>query len=274
MPGIISNLFGDDGGEGAVKDALARARAQYEGIALPDLQWKDYAPELYQTESANYQTAQEDPIVRSAQMQALSKMSNLADQGLSAEDAASFAKARQQGSQMARAGTEAALANAQARGVGGSGLEFAMREIANQQGAQAAQNAGMDQAAASARQRALYNQQYAQGLAQMRGQDQSANQYNTDVINKFNAANTQTRNATNMANVDQRNQAQQYNQAGRNQTMQNNFNNQITRAGGVAGGYRDQANADAAAGAARAAERNQLIGIGAGALGAYYGKKG
>jgi hypothetical protein len=225
MAGIISDIFGDDGGEGAVRGNLARARAAYEGIDVPDLTWKDFAPELYQTESANYEMSKEDPVVRSAQMTALNRMAGLAEQGLSEEDAAGSAKARGQGNQMARAGTEAAIANAQARGVGGSGMEFAMREMANQAGAERAASGGLEQASAAARQRALYNQSYAQGLGQMRSQDSQANQYNTDVVNRFNQANTQTRNQTNTANVDQRNQAQQGNNQGRMDVQQNNYDN-------------------------------------------------
>jgi hypothetical protein len=270
---MLGQLFGDDGGEAATKRNLSAARAAFEGIKLPELTWKDYAPELYQSESANYELSKEDPVVRSAQMSVLSKLAGLADQGLSDEDAAAFAKARSQGNQMSRAGTEAAIANAQARGVGGSGMEFAMREIANQQGAQRSQEAGLDQAAAAARQRAMYNQAYGQQLGQVRGQDAQANQANTDIINRFNSANTQQRNQMNLANTDMRNQAQQMNNQGRNNVQQQSFDNQLKRAAGISGGYRDQANADAAAGAARASERNQLIGIGAGAFGSYLGRK-
>lgn len=174
---------------------------------------------------------------------------------------------------MSRAGTEAAIANAQARGVGGSGMEFAMREMANQQGAERASNAGLEQAAAAARQRALYNQMYQQGLGQMRQQDAQAGQYNNDVINKFNAMNTQNRNQMNQANVDMRNQAQKMNNQGRIDMQQQNYDNQLKRAGGMAGQYGNMANAEAAAGAARANERNQLIGVGAGLAGSYLGRK-
>lgn len=190
-----------------------RNRQLYENVALPTYQ--DYVPENY-----NYETIKEDPTIRSAQMAALAKMSGLADSGLSTEDEAAFTKARQQAGQIQKAGNDAAIANANARGVGGSGLEFAMREMANQQGAQNAQNAGMDQATASARQRLLYNQAYQTGLGNQRAQDFTANQANTGIVNRFNEANTNNHN-----------QAFQYNQGLKDRT----YNNQMRRADALAG---------------------------------------
>lgn len=260
--GMLGNLFGDDGSEDVLNE-LRQNRARLDAIGLPDLQWKDYAPELYSNETANYELAQDDPIVRSMQLSALQRMSGLADQGLSAEDAAAFDKARDTGSQMARANTEAAIADANRRGVGGSGMEFAMREIANQGGAERAQNAGLEQAAASARQRALYNQAYMQGLGSMRSQDQNTAQSNADVINRFNMANTQNRNNTNMQNTQLRNQAQLTNNQGKNDTAQQNFNNAITRATGQNNAGNAMANAYAAQGAANTAQNNQFINTGA-----------
>lgn len=190
-----------------------RNRQLYENVALPTYQ--DYVPESY-----NYETIKEDPNLRSAQMAALAKMSGLAESGLSAEDEAAFTKARQQAGQIQKAGNDAAIANANARGVGGSGMEFAMREMANQHGAQNAQNAGMDQAATSARQRALYNQSYMQGLGNQRGQDYQVNQANTGIVNRFNEANTNNKN-----------NAFQYNQGLKDKT----YNNQMRRADSMAG---------------------------------------
>lgn len=256
--GAAGNLFGDDGSDDALNEIRAQ-QARLAAIQTPDLVWKDYAPELQNSETAQYSLNQEDPVVRSMQLSALNKMAGLSQQGLSDEDAAAFDKARGMGAQMSRAGTEAAIANAQARGVGGSGLEFAMREIANQQGAERAQSAGLDQAAASARQRALYNQAYAQGLGSMRGQDQSTMRANTDVINQFNMANTNQRNQTAQANVNLRNQAQTMNNQGRNDVKQQNFNNQITKATGQNNASNAMSNAYAAQGAANTAQNNQFI---------------
>jgi hypothetical protein len=256
---LIGGMF--DNTDKLAMEQLAKNQALYNNIALPDLKWQDYNPETYTTQDAQYQTISEDPMVRSAQLAALSKMAGLANTGLSDEDAAAFQKARAQGNQMSKAGTEAALANAQARGVGGSGLEFAMREAANQQGAERAQSAGLEQAATAARQRALYNQAYAQGMGSMRTQDMNANQANADIINRFNQANTAQRNSANFANVDMRNQAQMTNNQGKRDVAQQNFNNQLQRAGGQAQANTGMAGGYAAQNAANTAERNRMTDI-------------
>jgi hypothetical protein len=263
---VIGGMFDQSGKKS--REAMMQNQDIMNGVALPELEWTDINPEIYSMQDAQFQLASEDPLIRSAQMSALSKMAGLADKGLSEEDAAAFAKAKSQGNQMARAGTEAALANAQARGVGGSGMEFAMREIANQQGAERAQQSGLEQAAAAARQRALYNQAYMQGASGIRGQDAQANQANTDIINRFNMANTQARNSMNQANVDQRNKAQMTNMTGKNDLAQRQFDNRMSRATGQMNANKGVADAWAAQNAANTAERNQWMQLGAQAIGA------
>jgi len=260
---MLERIFGGDDSGSKVAAEMAKNRALLDQIEVPTLNWQDYAPESLGTESANYEQVSEDPLIRSAQMSALSKMAGLADRGLSEEDAAGFQKARAQGAQMSRAGTEAALANAQARGVGGSGLEFAMREMANQQGAERASSAGLDQAANAARQRAMYNQAYAQQLSGVRGQDANMNQANADIINRFNMQNTQNRNNVNQQNVQNRNQAQQMNNQGRLDMSQRNFDNRMAKATGQMNVNKDMANVYANQGAANQADRNMMINLGA-----------
>jgi hypothetical protein len=220
---------GDDAGFRDARNAVNQNRGLYDSIMLPE--YDTYSPELYKTDSADYSLMTEDPTIKSMQLSALNKMAGLADTGLSSVDDAGFMLARDEGNQMARAGTQAAIENAQARGVGGSGLEFAMREIANQQGAQRAQDAGLNQAAESARQRAMYNQAYGQQLAGVRSQDAQTAKGNTDIINQFNQMNTQNRNRTNAANVDAKNDAFKYNEGLKDKT----YNNQMKRADSMAG---------------------------------------
>lgn len=266
--GLMDFLGGGDGGFGAASRANEANRRLFQNIRLPE--YAQLIPELYNNESFNYELLNEDPALKSAQMQALAKMAGLAEDGLSAEDAAGFAKARDMGAQMARGEREAAMQSAQARGVGGGGLEFAMREIANQGGAQRAQNAGLEQAAQSARQRALYNQAHLQGLGDVRGQDYRANSANTDIINRFNQMNTQQRNQTGMANVDKREDAFRYNEG----IKDKNYNNQMRRAEGLAGINNRQGEIGAAQSEAERRRRAGLVGlIGAGA-GAYLGGAG
>lgn len=236
--GLLSGIFNNDtsGFDQALRNN-ERNKKLYDDIALPTYQ--DYVPETY-----DYETIKEDPNIRSAQMAALAKMSGLAESGLTAEDEAAFTKAKQNAGQILKSGNDAAIANANARGVGGSGLEFAMREMSNQQGAQNAQNAGMDQAATSARQRLLYNQAYQTGLGNQRSQDFQANQANTGIVNRFNEANTNNRNS-----------AFQYNQGNKDKT----YNNQMRRADSMAGINNNESNIQLARGEYDNKRRNSIL---------------
>jgi hypothetical protein len=261
---VVGGMF-DDSDEQAMAE-LAKNRALYESIKTPNHVWEDYSPDLYSNETSNYVLQNEDPALRAKSADFLTKMAGLSETGMSDIDAAGYDKAREVGSQMARGGTEAAIADAQRRGVGGSGTEFGMREIANQEGAKRAQEAALAQAADSARQRAMYNTAYGQAVSQSRGDDRAVNSANTNVINDFNTANTNQRNATNNANIGLRNEAQRTNQEGKRGVAQQNFDNEITKVGGVAGSNTAMANGYAAQNAANTANRNQLTQIGTTAL--------
>lgn len=266
LGGLTDLLFG------APTDLSGMARETkdlYNRIALPDDVWKDISPEALMNENAEFELMREDPATRNMQMQALARMAGLSEQGLSDVDQAGFYNAQQMGNQMARSGREAAMLDAQRRGAGGSGMEFALREIANQGGAQRAQEAAMQQAAESAKQRAMYNQAFLQGSGQVRGQDFANQAANTNIINQFNQANTQSRNQANQYNVGNRNDAARYNQEGKINLNQQRFNNEMGKAGGIAGANSQIAQAGAAQDAARQGRINQLVGIG-GMVGAGY----
>jgi hypothetical protein len=220
---------GNDDGWNEARRNNAENRNLYEQIALPE--YDEYVPGLYDAESYNHDEGGEDPMLKSKQMGNLNRLEQLANQGLSAEDEAGFAQARDIGAQQARSGTQAALANAEARGVAGGGMEFAMREMANQGGAQRSQAAGLEQAAAGARQRALQAQAYQSALGQNRDQDYRANSANTNIVNDFNSKNTQQRNSIGNANVDQKNSAFQYNQGLKDKKFNNQLNQADRRAG-------------------------------------------
>lgn len=262
---MLANQFmksQDKSGEQAAAAAGKNAQL-YQGIELPNHTWKDYAPELYNNETMNHELIEEDSALKSQQGDHLRRLMYLGENGMSDVDKAGFDQARGVGNRMAKQNTDAALANAQARGVGGSGLEFAMREMGNQAGAERARESAMMQAAESAKQRAQYQAMYGNAMAGVRGQDMQANRANTDIINQFNQANTSNRNQMNNANVDIRNQAQQTNAKGRTDTAQTNFQNQMQRAGGIATGNSGVAAQANAQNAANQSERNTLIGVGA-----------
>lgn len=241
LAGLFGGMFGGD------DDAMNQLRANqqlYGSLQAPTFQ--NYNPVAYNPQDATATQIQEDPSTRSAQQNVLNRMAGLANTGLSDVDNAGFERARELGNQMSNSGTQAAMQNAQARGVGGSGLEFAMREMAGQQGAQRAQDAGLQQAATSAQQRAMYNQAYGQGLQNLRGQDFNANSANANILNQFNAMNTQNRNQAQQYNVGQQNYAQQY----ANDIKQRQYQDQLQRAAGMSNansGVANQYNAQDAA---------------------------
>jgi len=266
LGGVASTLFGDNDTSDA-QALLERNRQLYGDIALPE--YDEYSPELYDNESANYQLLSEDPVLKSKQLEAAAQFGDLANEGLSDADEAAFAAARSEGDQMAKARTDAALNDAQVRGVGGSGLEFALREAGNQAGAQRAAAGAGQQATARANQRGQYLQAMASQLGQTRDQDARVGMANNNTINQFNQANTQQRNATNAANVDARNQAFQYNQG----TKDKNFNNQMRKADSQAGINNQQGQYMLADSAADAEGGRALLGAGASVAGAYLGRK-
>lgn len=174
------------------------------------------------------------PEFASAQQQALRGMQDVvAQRGLTEADRAILGQIAAEEANRERAGREAILQNAAARGIGGSGLELAAQLQAQQESAtrSAARNADVAQAAQQRYLSALAEtgqmgsefgqQEFARGAT--RGQAQ-------DIINQFNVANANqaamenralqqqitaqnvaNRNAINQANVDLRNQATQYN---------------------------------------------------------------
>jgi hypothetical protein len=265
---ISSAIFGQDGGFDDARKANDANRRLLEAIKLPE--YMEFAPELYENETANYELINENPLLKEAQASALAKMAGLAETGLSEVDQAGFEKARSIAGQVQKQGQAAALQNAQARGVGGSGLEFAMKEMANQDAASRAQEAGLQQAADSARQRALYAQAYGQQLAGVRGQDLQAESANKGIINQFNSMNTQNRNAVNNQNVDQRNNAFKYNEG----LKDKRFGNEMSKVTGQMGINDKNAQISSAEGAYKQGQIGNLIGLGGAVAGAFSGGGG
>lgn len=265
--GVLDLLMGGGGGADAAREANERNRALFEGIDLPE--YAELIPELYNSESYNHQLIAEDPMLKSKQMGNLNMLEQLANEGLSAEDELGFMKARDLGAQSARGGTQAALADAAARGVSGGGLEFAMREQANQGGAQRSQQAGLEQAAAAARQRALQAQAYQNALSQSRGDDYRVNSANTNIVNDFNTRNTSQRNAVSAANVDKRDDAFRYNEGNKDKK----YGNEMRRADSIAGVNNRSGEIGLAEDAAQREGRRAILGAGASLAGGWLGGK-
>lgn len=270
--GSFGLLDPDKGERDAMNSANAISAenvAYLKSLEVPELMWEGYSPDIYTPEDAQFQTISEDPAIRSAQMSALEKMSGLADDGMTAEDELGYYKSRQQGNQIARAGTQSAIQEAQNRGVSGGGMEFAMREVANQGGAQRAQEAALAEAADRARQRALYTQAYNTQLGNQRSQDLSVNKANTDIINQFNTNNTNARNAATATNVANKNASKQYNIEGKQGTQQQNYDNELAKRQTVTGANNQIRENYLAKGASSAQQNAALLGAGATLGGAY-----
>jgi hypothetical protein len=245
MGGLISDIFGG-GGEGAAQDTYREAYKLFEGLDVPqaqdllkqlqDLQVVGtYRPQNLQTFEGGpteYGKITEDPRMKSAQMNALSKLQNLSEQGLSATDRARMADIQGELGAQQRGAREAIMQNAQARGVGGSGTELASL-LANQQGAaERASRAGTD-VAAQAEQRALEALlQSGQLGTQVRGQEyaQAAQKAQAqDAINRFNIANRQNvaqynvggMNEAQRMNLAERQRVSDINKTQRNQALMN-----------------------------------------------------
>lgn len=236
---LIGQFF--DPSEQNAMNALGAAPAGYQNLQTPNLQAQTYNPQAY-----NYQTVSQDPTIKSAQMSYLNKLAGLSDTGLSAVDEANYARAGQLANQQYAGNQAAALQNAQARGVAGGGLEFALKEQADQNASTNQNNANLQQAATSAQQRALYNQAYGNALNQQQQQQTGLSKTNADIINQFNQLNTGNQN-----------QAQLYNQQYPNQLAQQNYQNQLSRLGGLSNANQALAQGYAAQNAANTSGRNQ-----------------
>ena len=195
-----------------------------------------------------------DPAFKQAQMQALTGLQDVANQGgLTSIDKARMNDIANQEGVQARGAREAISQNAAERGVGGSGLEF-LSQLKNQQSTASDQSNRDTSVAADAQQRALQALVDSGTMAgNIRGQDYSEASQKAaaeDAINRFNAANQQQTNlyntgvqnqaqATNLAakqniadtNTSLANQQQQYNKG----LYQQQFQNQLQKAGGQAG---------------------------------------
>lgn len=159
-----------------------------------------YGPEALEKAQQDAQVGQSamgqvqaDPQAVAAQRLALQRLQEDSSTiGLTAPERAEMGAAMDDAAQYERGQREAILQNAQARGMGGSGLELASLLQGQQGGAMRAHAAGRDAAAMAARRRALANMQLGQFGSQLRGQGfgedaDKARAY--DAIAQFNANN-------------------------------------------------------------------------------------
>jgi hypothetical protein len=157
----------------------------------------DFSPEQLQTymlEKSAMENVAVDPRLKTEQMKALDKVSQLADQGFSDEDMMAFNIARQQAAGEAEAKQGQILQNMQARGQGGSGNELISRLTSAQNSANQLSLEQQKQAMAQAEARKQALTMLANQSGSMRNQDfgeQSAIAQAKDVVNQINTRNQQ-----------------------------------------------------------------------------------
>lgn len=217
--GGAAGFFGgqDDESDKYQKEMMARINAiQVPGMEQltftpEELQYiGDFTPEQLQNyvlEKSAMESVAVDPRLKTEQMKALDRVSQLADRGFSDEDMMAFNIARQQAAGEAEAKQQQILQNMQARGQGGSGNELISRLTSAQNSANQLSLEQQKQAMAQAEARKAALSMLANQSSTMRNQDfgeQSAIAQAKDVVNQINTRNAQD---TARYNVGQTNQA-------------------------------------------------------------------
>lgn len=215
--GYILSMDDREAAEALIKQSLDEAG----NINLPALE-KLVAQQVGPTEFAKIQT---DPALKAAQYQALNKLQEVSDGGgFTMEDKAALNKVTNRNARMANSRNANATEAMQARGIAGSGAEFAMRQANNAAANEADNQQGLD-IAGMAQKRAL-------DAILARGQ-MGGNMRGQEYDEKSRAA--QAQDQINQYNANAKSKADEYN-AG---LAQQNYNNQLSKYG-VQSGARAQ----------------------------------
>lgn len=241
LAGIIGGLIGDSEGSGdrqKAKRLQQDALNEIMGLKLPTIEELQIQMEELRSqgqltpemEEAFNQQASElaqisgDPRLKDAQMSALTKMQQIGQDGLGAQDRLRINDVRRNVAQDQQAADAAIMQSMNARGAGGSGVELAQRLISGQGQANRASMQG-DQIAAQANQQALDAIMKSGQLGgDIRTQDFSEEARKAeaqDVINRFNTANRQNVSSN---NVGLRNRAQEVNLGEKQRIADSNTN--------------------------------------------------
>jgi hypothetical protein len=225
---LLGGIFGGDAAAGDRERALKAAEMAMEEIRKtglpPDLSAPIFfkyfqkagvlTPEMEQALSLGQSEVAgitEDPTLKSAQMDALSMLSERARTGLTAEDRYAVNKVRDQIAADQNSKIQQILMNAQQRGQGGSGAMMAAQMRAASTGANEMSRAG-DALLAQASQRALQAAQSSGDLSgRMRAQDFNVANTKAQAADQFKRFDLQNRMAVNQRNIDRKNDASRYN---------------------------------------------------------------
>jgi hypothetical protein len=293
---MLGGLLGGSAGKEDMSEAAGLSREaveQLKQLYVPTIEEQQVLlrnPELAglleaeQLQDSRLSETRVDPRLRQAQMSALEEMAGLAQTGLGAQDKAAFNELRRQAGAEAQAQNAAALQNAAAQGTLDSGNTLMAQLMGGQQAANRA-SVGGDQLAAQAAQARRDALQMKANMSTQMGQ-QDFNQKSQiaaaqDAISKFNTQNRQDVNQFNLQN--RQNIANQAASTANQQEMHNKglnqqrFQNQLSKATGVAGQTQNLANQYAQQGQAAAQGQANMMGgllnAGASIGGAYLANK-
>lgn len=171
-----------------------------------------FTPTQYELpENIDFKTMARDPQSRAQLMRAIEQMYTMGNENATSQ--ADLERKRYAFEEAADTGNRlASIREAmQARGQGGSGLEYGMMGAATQAGANRRMLAGLASANNAQNERLNALRAYQNSLLQNENVDLGIQRENVDTTNRFNTMNAERRRQTRNANVDMGNQAQQYN---------------------------------------------------------------
>jgi len=257
MSGILDLVSGDseDYFTNVTTPNVEDMRLKLDEYVLQGLMTPDEAQYFAQNPS-EFEQIQSDPQFKEAQMAALSGLQDYANEGgLNAQARGRLNDIAKEEGIRERGAREAVLQNANARGVGGSGLEF-LSQLKNQQESASRQSDRDTQVAADAEMRALDALVRSGSMAgDIRGQDFSEQARKAEAMDAINRFNTGNMIQNSQFNTGIRNQAQQYNldtkqglsdantnirnkQQGYNkELLQQDYNNKMRQAAARAGAF-------------------------------------
>ena len=157
-------------------------------------------------EEVQAQTVETDPLMREAQVGALSDLSQRAEEGMSAQDKYNFMKNRRQVETQARGQEQAIMENMKQRGMGGSGIEAAMRMMSQQGGTGRLAESEALQAAENAKMRMAATQAQGQMAGGIRQQDIGQGTTNANILNQLAWNNSERNRKIANMNIDMKNQ--------------------------------------------------------------------
>lgn len=243
--GLLGNLLnrGESKEEKLAKEQLLASQQQYGD--QPDYQAPilNYTPSRYlDAETPDATLVSEDPNMRAAQLSALNSLLTRSNEGITAEEQRAADLSRRKQEQTSQGDQEAIMQNMAARGVGGSGMEYALRQDAAQQAADTASQGGLAREATNAEQKLAALNGLMSGASSVRGQDYTANKGNADITNTFAQENSRRRNAVSAANTELANKSSAEARNAATTNYNNAYNADVARRGNMANQNANMAN--------------------------------